>query len=106
MTKPTTKATRASARPAEPAANEETAAAAQQPQVNDASAALQALPCVAVWFDYVRADATRGTDRVYIQGVYDIRFRVQLEEYERMIVEQSNGQILKAMITNWKSLEG
>jgi hypothetical protein len=57
-------------------------------------------------FDFVRGDGSKGTDRAFLHGVPDIRVRAQLEGIEKMIVDQSQGQIIRALITNWKSLEG
>ena len=61
---------------------------------------------LAAYFSFVRADGSTGSDRVYIQGVPALRYRAQIEHFEKAILEQSQGQFIKVMITSWMTLEG
>jgi len=62
-------------------------------------------PKVMVVFDYIRNDATRGTDRVFLRRLRDIRTVADIEEIEKRIIEQSQGALARVTITNWKALE-
>lgn len=59
-----------------------------------------------VIFNYVTKDGQTGTDRVYLEGANDIIFRTQIELYENAILQRSEGQLIKVMITDWKRLDG
>lgn len=59
---------------------------------------------VMVVFDFMRQDGFKGTQRVFINGVADLRTQADVEQVERMIAE--NGAFVSVTITNWKPLEG
>jgi hypothetical protein len=58
----------------------------------------------AVWYDYVANDGSKGTARLFVEGIPTLRERAQLENIERHIVA-TNERILSALITSWASLE-
>ena len=58
----------------------------------------------AVWYEYVANDGSKGTARLFVEGIPTLRERAQLENIERHIVA-TNERILSALITHWKSLE-
>lgn len=59
---------------------------------------------VMVVYDFMRQDGFKGTYRVFINGVADLRTQADVEHIERMIAE--NGAFVSVVITNWKPLEG
>ena len=83
---------------------EPVAQAAEAPQPQPAPVAPRPGFVTAVWYDYVANDGSKGTARLFIEGVPTLRERAQLENIERHIVT-TNERILSALITSWKSLE-
>lgn len=59
---------------------------------------------VMVVFDFMRQDGFKGTQRIFVNGVADLRTQADVEHVERMIAE--NGAFVSVIITNWKPLEG
>ena len=57
-------------------------------------------------YHYWRTDGTSGIDRVYMQGVADLRRRAEIERVEQLILEQAQGGLARVMISNWRTLEG
>lgn len=67
---------------------------------------LQNRPKTVIWFDYLRPDATRGSDRTFLMGVPDLRTAAEIEKAEQAILEQAAGAYVKVIITNWRGLLG
>lgn len=64
----------------------------------------QAIRKVLVVFDFLRGDGHRGTTRVFLNGVADLRTQSDVEKVEHLLMEQ--GAFSHVTIINWKSLEG
>src|SRR3954471_21389690 len=62
-------------------------------------------PKVMVVYNFVRNDGTGGTSRLFLQGLYDIRSQAEIEQVEKLVIEQSKGQFVGVIITGWKALE-
>ena len=62
-------------------------------------------PKVMVVFDYIRTDATKGTERAFINRLRDILTVQDVLQIEQQLVEQSQGTLARVMITNWKQLQ-
>ena len=62
-------------------------------------------PKVMVVFDYIRNDATKGTDRIFLNRARDILTTQDVLNVEKQLVDQSNGTLARVLITNWKPLQ-
>jgi hypothetical protein len=62
-------------------------------------------PKVMVVFDYIRQDATKGTERAFLNRMRDILTVQDIFEIEKGLVEQSKGTLVRVLITNWKALQ-
>jgi len=61
---------------------------------------------VLIYYDLVRKDGSQGKNRFAIDYAADVRLLSDILAIERNIVAASNGELISAFITNWKSLEG
>ena len=59
-----------------------------------------------IYYDFVRKDGSKGSSRFVIDWAADLRLLADILTIESNIVTSSNGEVISAFVTNWKSLEG
>lgn len=78
------------------------------PQTTAPTSAPAMRKCMVI-FSFVRQDGTTGTQRVFLNGVPDLRTERDIQAAEKMILEASQSSSVPyavVMIRDWRALEG
>jgi hypothetical protein len=62
-------------------------------------------PKVMVNYNFVRTDGTSGSNRLFLQGLYDIRSQSEIEQIEKLVMQNGGNQLASVMVTGWYPLE-